>query len=169
MQRESTEYLIRRPDKGLKIGETEKIRLTVKFNTLEPAPRLVGYRLNARVVCPVNGILDKTQPITAPPPVVDSSFPSPCPDILTYEPMNDTDKWFAVVKIKPTEPLTGVWLRIILDRESIQLGVSDEVSTTICHLFLLFFCFSLLQAIFVFHSYVTHENSQLVCTKGATK
>lgn len=61
VQREATEYLIRRPEIGLEIGDTEKVDLSVKFNTSFPAPRLIGIRLNARVVCPDNGIIIKPE------------------------------------------------------------------------------------------------------------
>lgn len=129
VQREAQDYLIRKPTNKLAVGDTQRIRITVKFNTLEPAPQLVGFRLNARVVCPASGIIDKDKPITAPPPTTSpDQLQSPCPGEFTYEPLNNTDKWFGVVHLKSETQLDGVWIRISLDRETVQLGVSDEVS-----------------------------------------
>lgn len=126
VQRESQEYLVRKPNHKLSPGETEKVRLSVRFNTEEPAPQLVGFRLNARVVCPENGILDKAKPI-APGPSPLPALTSPCPNDFQYEPLNETDKWFGVIQLKSDVAMTGVQVRIVLDRESVQLGVSDEV------------------------------------------
>lgn len=39
-----------------------QVKVTIKFNPGDPVPYLVGFRQNARVVCPENGILDKTKP-----------------------------------------------------------------------------------------------------------
>lgn len=131
VQRESTEYLVRKPNHKLSPGETQRIRMTVKFNTLEPAPQLLGFRLNARVVCPESGILDKAGAAAAPPPAPAPSpnaLESPCPESFNYEPLNETDRWFGVVTLRSDQRLDGAWIRITLDRESVQLGVSDEVT-----------------------------------------
>ncbi|CAH1118358.1 unnamed protein product [Phaedon cochleariae] len=49
---------------------------------------------------------------------------SPCPRLFTYEPRNpnEPDKWYGRISLLSDSDLSGVWLRIILDKKSIQLG-----------------------------------------------
>lgn len=67
VQRENKEYLVRNPSRKLNPGENIKVKITVKYDASEPAPQMVGFRLNARVVCPENGILDPNAKPVAPP------------------------------------------------------------------------------------------------------
>lgn len=110
-------------------GETRKIRLSVKFNPLEPPPQILGFRLNARVVCPENGLLDKNAPVAVVPVTAPVALVSPCPAVFSYEPLNETDKWYGVVTL-PDSQLNGVRLSIKLDTVSVQLGVSEQVAMT---------------------------------------
>lgn len=51
---------------------------------------------------------------------------NPCPRLLHVEPRktNEPDKWYATVTLISDADLSGVWLRLIFDRPSLQLGVS---------------------------------------------
>ncbi|KAK9875991.1 hypothetical protein WA026_011092 [Henosepilachna vigintioctopunctata] len=52
-----------------------------------------------------------------------SQIPSPCPDVLVYEPRNsELDRWYAVVTLSSTHQLKGIWLKITLDRPAELLG-----------------------------------------------
>lgn len=62
VQREATEYLIRRPEKGLRVGQMETLSVSVKFDPNQPVPKVVGIRLNARVICPENGVIEVLKP-----------------------------------------------------------------------------------------------------------
>lgn len=50
---------------------------------------------------------------------------SPCPRIFTYEPRNpnEPDKWYGQATFVADTDLTGVWIRMVFDKPSIQLGV----------------------------------------------
>ncbi|GJQ80664.1 hypothetical protein Trydic_g9248 [Trypoxylus dichotomus] len=56
---------------------------------------------------------------------------SPCPRLFAYEPPgNETDKWYGFVTLLSETDLSGVWLRLILDRPALQLGTwFGEVKT----------------------------------------
>ncbi|KRT86291.1 Trypsin, partial [Oryctes borbonicus] len=48
---------------------------------------------------------------------------SPCPRLFIYEPPGrETDKWYGIVTLISDSDLSGVWLRLIFDRPSLQLG-----------------------------------------------
>ncbi|XP_023310719.1 limulus clotting factor C-like isoform X1 [Anoplophora glabripennis] len=52
-----------------------------------------------------------------------SQKPSPCPETFSYEPRgSENDRWYGVISLKTTEELTGVWLRLILDRPAELIG-----------------------------------------------
>lgn len=49
---------------------------------------------------------------------------SPCPKFFQYEPPgSENDRWYGTVTLQSDSELSGVWLRLIFDRPSIQLGV----------------------------------------------
>jgi hypothetical protein len=49
---------------------------------------------------------------------------SPCPRFFKYEPRGtENDRWYGTVTLLTDSDLSGVWLRLIFDRPSIQLGV----------------------------------------------
>ncbi|XP_017770035.1 PREDICTED: coagulation factor X-like isoform X2 [Nicrophorus vespilloides] len=48
--------------------------------------------------------------------------PSPCPSIFHYEPQKERDRWYGVVTLISESDLNGVWLRLIFDKPSLQLG-----------------------------------------------
>ncbi|KAG5880886.1 hypothetical protein JTB14_001462 [Gonioctena quinquepunctata] len=52
------------------------------------------------------------------------NFISPCPKYFTYEPRNpsEPDRWYGRIILLSEDKLTGVWLRIIFDKPTIQLG-----------------------------------------------
>ncbi|KAJ3653082.1 hypothetical protein Zmor_018999 [Zophobas morio] len=48
---------------------------------------------------------------------------SPCPRLFKYEPQGaENDRWYGVVTLLSDSELSGVWLRLIFDKQSIQLG-----------------------------------------------
>ncbi|KAI4455189.1 modular serine protease [Holotrichia oblita] len=48
---------------------------------------------------------------------------SPCPRLFVYEPPGAApDKWYGIVTLVSDYEISGVWLRIILDNPSLQLG-----------------------------------------------
>ncbi|KAF7286607.1 chymotrypsin-C-like [Rhynchophorus ferrugineus] len=48
---------------------------------------------------------------------------SPCPDVLRYEiNPSEPDRWYAIVNLKTEAELNGVWFRVLLNKETIQLG-----------------------------------------------
>nr|XP_023012927.1 uncharacterized protein LOC111502961 [Leptinotarsa decemlineata] len=52
------------------------------------------------------------------------SWVSPCPKFFTYEPRNpnEPDRWYGRITLMSPDKLTGVWLRVIFDKPTIQLG-----------------------------------------------
>lgn len=49
---------------------------------------------------------------------------NPCPRLLLIEPNSpEPDRWYGTLTLISDADLSGVWLRIIFDRPSIQLGV----------------------------------------------
>lgn len=58
--------------------------------------------------------------------VVSSQLVSPCPRLFHYEPQNnENDRWYGEMTLISDSDLTGLWLRVIFDRQSVQLGVSQ--------------------------------------------
>ena len=54
---------------------------------------------------------------------------SPCPRLFKYEPQGaENDRWYGVVTLLSDSELSGVWLRLIFDKQSIQLGVKTAFS-----------------------------------------
>ncbi|KAJ8971171.1 hypothetical protein NQ317_013366 [Molorchus minor] len=52
-----------------------------------------------------------------------SQLVSPCPRLFKYEPQsNENDRWYGELTLVSDAELTGVWLRIVFDKPSIQLG-----------------------------------------------
>lgn len=49
---DNKEYLIKNRNHKVNAGEITPIRFFVKYNPLEPVPKLLMYRLNAVQVCP---------------------------------------------------------------------------------------------------------------------
>lgn len=50
---------------------------------------------------------------------------NPCPDVLKIENEKvQPDRWDGVITLVKNVDLNGVWLRVIFDREILQLGVS---------------------------------------------
>lgn len=57
--------------------------------------------------------------------VVYCQLVSPCPRIFNYETKaGENDRWYGDMTLASDSDLTGLWLRIILNKQSIQLGVS---------------------------------------------
>ncbi|KAJ8956093.1 hypothetical protein NQ318_016546 [Aromia moschata] len=59
--------------------------------------------------------------------VIDAAYcqlVSPCPRLFKYEPQNnnENDRWYGELTLISDADLSGVWLRIIFDKQSIQLG-----------------------------------------------
>lgn len=50
-------------------------------------------------------------------------FSSPCPGIFEYEQEKGSDRWYGLVTLSSDANLAGVWLRVVLDGPSAQLGV----------------------------------------------
>lgn len=51
------------------------------------------------------------------------NFSSPCPRLFNYESKNvETDRYFGNVRVETKEELHGVWLKLLFDKPSIQLG-----------------------------------------------
>lgn len=124
-QREINEYLIRQPDKRLKVGEKQTIKLSVKFDTSSTPPEVLGFRLNARVMCSENGVIprpeEKNENRLG---IIENELVSPCPDVFDYETFNNTDTWFGNIKVKADKFYSGVTIKVILDGQALQLGVS---------------------------------------------
>ncbi|RZC34687.1 limulus clotting factor C-like [Asbolus verrucosus] len=61
-----------------------------------------------------------------------SQLISPCPRLFKYEPRgSENDRWYGTVTLVSDSELSGVWLRLIFDKPSIQLGNwFGEVVTT---------------------------------------
>lgn len=53
---------------------------------------------------------------------------SPCPRLFTYEPQNpnEPDRWYGQLILQSDSELQGVWLRVVFDKPSIQLGVKHK-------------------------------------------
>lgn len=51
-------------------------------------------------------------------------FTSPCPGVFEYEQERGSDRWYGVVTMSSDANLAGVWLRVVLDGPSQQLGVN---------------------------------------------
>lgn len=117
IKREPTEYLIKKPNNKVAAGQNIQFKITAKFNPGESPPKVLGFRLNAHQVCPENGPIGQgTQSVA-------DQLISPCPETFTYEIIpTETDRWYGNLIIKSDQNLSGVWLRIILDRPSMQLG-----------------------------------------------
>lgn len=51
---------------------------------------------------------------------------SPCPRIFKYEARNanEPDKWYGQATFIAESDLAGVWIKVFLDKPSLQLGVS---------------------------------------------
>lgn len=51
---------------------------------------------------------------------------SPCPRLFVYEPRkaDEPDKWYGIITLLSESALTGVWLRVVFDGPTLQLGVS---------------------------------------------
>ncbi|XP_030754650.1 prostasin-like [Sitophilus oryzae] len=48
---------------------------------------------------------------------------SPCPDVFQYEQNpSEPDRWYATVTLKTDAELTGVWFRVLLNKQTLQLG-----------------------------------------------
>ncbi|XP_071056951.1 chymotrypsin-like elastase family member 2A isoform X2 [Onthophagus taurus] len=47
---------------------------------------------------------------------------SPCPRLFIYEPRTESDRWHGIITLLSDSELSGIWLRIILDNPSEQLG-----------------------------------------------
>lgn len=58
-------------------------------------------------------------------------YESPCPDLFTYEPQSEdpNTKWYGVITLLSDADLSGIYLRLIFDRKSKQLGVSKNIMT----------------------------------------
>lgn len=53
-----------------------------------------------------------------------SKFESPCPHLFLYEgACGEPDRWYGVVIIYSEKDLDGIWLRLLFNKPSIQLGV----------------------------------------------
>lgn len=119
MKRDASDYLIKNPKHKLNVGETLSFRISARFRPGEEPARLIGFRLNARSVCPENGQIETTTKSIA------EQFVSPCPTIFNYEQFGqEPDKWFGNINFISDIELNGIWLQIILDGRAIQLGVS---------------------------------------------
>lgn len=56
---------------------------------------------------------------------IEAQVVSPCPNLFIYEGKSpEPDQWYGIVTLKSDTDLSGVWLRLIFDRPSLQLGVS---------------------------------------------
>ncbi|XP_063912170.1 clotting factor C-like [Zophobas morio] len=52
-----------------------------------------------------------------------TQFISPCPRLFKYEPeLAEKGRWYGVFTVLSDVNITGVWLRLIFDKESIQIG-----------------------------------------------
>lgn len=52
---DNIDYLIKNRNYKLKANTPLQIRFYIKYDTSQPAPQLVTYRLNARTLCPEGG------------------------------------------------------------------------------------------------------------------
>lgn len=64
--------------------------------------------------------------------LVFSQKPSPCPNVLIYQPKNsEKNRWHAVVNLSSRETFRGIWLVITLDRPAELLGnIFGDVTST---------------------------------------
>ena len=55
-----------------------------------------------------------------------TQFISPCPRLFKYEPeLAEKGRWYGVFTVLSDMNITGVWLRLIFDKQSIQIGVKS--------------------------------------------
>lgn len=112
VQRETNEYLIRRPGYKVSPGAPEKFKITVNY--LDQAPQLTGFRLNAKEACPV--------PLAAPTPP--QGLTSPCPFVFSYNPPGtEKDTWTGVLTLSSDAELTGIYSRISFDKSPLEVTV----------------------------------------------
>ena len=64
--------------------------------------------------------------------VLSDDFQSPCPGIFRYEPPKDQNKWYGVATLISDIELSGVWLKVILDRPAEQFGVRELIEQSLC-------------------------------------
>ncbi|KAF2885467.1 hypothetical protein ILUMI_20747 [Ignelater luminosus] len=139
---DNQEYLIENRDFHLKANVPEKIEFYLQYDPQEQIPKLTSFRLNARTICPEQLPTD-TSPAkmelqtsnvgaVSPPRGNNNGFQSPCPRLFVYETRkNEPGKWYGIVTLLSEADLSGVWLRLIFDRTSLQLDNSfGEVETT---------------------------------------
>lgn len=56
---------------------------------------------------------------------ISAQHPSPCPEVFQYDTTRqENGKWFGELTLNSEFPLSGVWIRIVLDRKIELLGVS---------------------------------------------
>lgn len=123
VQREATQFLIRKPGHHLPVGQVLRIKLSVKYDTAESTPKLIGVQLNAKAICPG----EAPKPITPPP--LAKGLVSPCPSIFSYQSLDkDAGKWFGLILLNSKTVITDVTITILLDRPSLQLGVSSMIN-----------------------------------------
>lgn len=57
---------------------------------------------------------------------------SPCPDLFQYDPAGPTgDSWEGTITLKTDQDLSGIWLRLVLDRPPIEIAVSIYMNNTV--------------------------------------
>lgn len=118
VQKEPNDFLIRRPSPKVNAGETLVINISPRFDPAVGVPKLLGYRLNAKTVCPLDGVIPPPAPLS-------DALASPCPDLFSYEPFGpEANVWHGNIKVKTDSELSGVWMRVVLDKPPIHFGTS---------------------------------------------
>lgn len=113
------------------MGTALRIRLLVKYDPAGGVPKIAGVRLNAKQICP--GEL----PAPPTPAPIAKGLVSPCPNVFSYQSIDkQAGKWYGMIVLNPKYALTDPTLTILLDRPSLQIGVSYFLNYVLLQLLL---------------------------------
>lgn len=116
-QRETNDYLVKKPGYKVSPSAPEKFKITVQY--AGTAPQLKAIRLNAKEVCPAPAAVD-TAGLTG--------LASPCPFIFSYNPPGpEKDTWTGVLTLSSDAELTGIYSRINFDKSPLEVTVGQPL------------------------------------------
>ncbi|KAB0791406.1 hypothetical protein PPYR_03206 [Photinus pyralis] len=89
VKKSTTEYVIKNPNFNLKAHTPKIVRIFVKYNVNAPPPQVVGFKLNARTVCPEEVV--STTPSTTTEHLFTNSEDQVTPDLGSRNNVMSTD------------------------------------------------------------------------------